>query len=255
MSRGTKLRPSWILGLASLGAVIIVALRFSEVREMGRLAQSVRPAWLLIAVVLQAATYLAEGGIWRIVARAAGTRLPVSTAFQLSIAKLFVDQALPSAGVSGTVIVARALEQRGTSRPVVMAGVVLHTAGYYGAYVLSLSLSLLIISLRGQLNPWVALISVGFGLFAVAITATVLALPGRADAPGPRLSWVRPLRGMVTLVKRADPALARNVPLLLQAGACHLAIVLLDSATLWVLVGALGTSTPPEAVFAACSVR
>ena len=40
------------------------------------------------------------------VTRAAKFSVPLSAVFKLSLAKLFIDQALPSAGISGTVVVA-----------------------------------------------------------------------------------------------------------------------------------------------------
>jgi hypothetical protein len=39
--------------------------------------------------------------------------VPVRVAYQLSLAKRFIDQALPSAGIGSTIIVATALERRG----------------------------------------------------------------------------------------------------------------------------------------------
>jgi len=52
------------------------------------------------------------GGVWRLVAAAAGDPLSRRTAVELSLAKLFADQTLPSAGLSSSVLVAKALEQR-----------------------------------------------------------------------------------------------------------------------------------------------
>src|SRR5437867_13212307 len=68
---------------------------------------------MLAALTLQAATYLAQGEIWRSVGRMAGTPLAVTLVYKLTLAKLFFDQALPSAGLSGTVVVAQALAEQG----------------------------------------------------------------------------------------------------------------------------------------------
>jgi Mg2+-importing ATPase len=117
---------SWIFGFAMLVAVILAGFHFSEEQELVRIAQRAQPWWLGIAIVLQAGTYLAQGEAWRVVTRIAGVAVPWTAAFRLSLAKLFIDQAVPSAGISGTVVVARALEQRGVSRAVVMASVVVN---------------------------------------------------------------------------------------------------------------------------------
>ena len=99
---------SWIFGFAMLAAVIIAALHFSEERELVRIAERAEPWWLAIAIVLQAGTYFAQGETWRVVTRSVGVAVPWTVAFKLSLAKLFIDQALPSAGISGTIVLARA---------------------------------------------------------------------------------------------------------------------------------------------------
>ena len=83
---------------------------------------------------LQGATYLAQGEIFRRVPRAAGYHLPLTAAYELSLTKLFIDQALPSAGIGSTVVVARALERRAVPRTVVAASMVINIASYHAAY-------------------------------------------------------------------------------------------------------------------------
>ena len=97
---------SWALGVALLAVVIWGALHFSEERAFIRLAEQAEPWWLAAAIVVQAATYLAQGWIWRRVADAAGYDLSRGAAFELSLAKLFADQALPSAGLGSSILFA-----------------------------------------------------------------------------------------------------------------------------------------------------
>src|SRR5947207_657689 len=112
----------WLLGVAALAAVIIVSLHVSEGREFLRLLERARPAWLALAMVLQAATYLAQAEVFGVVPRRSGKRLPRIWLYQLSLTKLFLDQALPPAGISSSVVVAKALERRGVPRGAVAAG-------------------------------------------------------------------------------------------------------------------------------------
>ena len=67
---------AWIFGAALLAAVVSVALHFSEGREFVLLAESAEPSWLLVALLLQATTYLPQAAIWRGVSHAAGFPLP-----------------------------------------------------------------------------------------------------------------------------------------------------------------------------------
>jgi P-type Mg2+ transporter len=241
----------WLVGAAAVLAVIGAAVHRSEARDFAALAQRAHPSWLLLALALQAATYAAQGQIWRVVSRAAGVPLSPLAAYKLSLAELFVDQALPSAGISGTLLVAGSLERRGMPRPAVHAGVLLRLASYYVAYALALGTALLAARVSLLLDAWVALGSVLFVGFATALAAIALALPGRAPhgllrraASFPALA--RPLR----ILTDADPGLVRSPWLLFQACACHLAILGLDAATLRVLIEALGAHVPAVGLFA-----
>jgi Mg2+-importing ATPase len=62
----------------------------------------------------------------------------------LSLAKLFLDQAIPSAGVGGTAAVAEHLERMGMSLPVVMATAVLNISSYFLSHVVLLIPAMLI---------------------------------------------------------------------------------------------------------------
>jgi uncharacterized membrane protein YbhN (UPF0104 family) len=240
---------SWALGLAAVAAIIVAAVHLSEGREFVRLARGAEPGWLLVALVLQAATYLAQGEVWRVVARAARLSLSRRAAWELSLAKLFVDQALPSGGISGTVLVAEALEQRGMARAAVSSAVVLNTVSHYAAYVMSLAAALAVAAARHQASALLALVSAAFVVFAIALTATVLAISGRPVRPT-TLARRPSLRRMLDLIADADPRLSRDPRLLLESVACQQAIVLLDAATVWVLIRALGGTPSPSGVFA-----
>lgn len=241
---------SWIFGFAMLTAVILVALHFSEEREFLRIAERAQAWWLAIAIILQAGTYLAQGEIWRMVTRAAAVAVPLSVTFKLSLAKLFIDQALPSAGISGTVVVARVLEQRGVSRAVVMASVVVDSTSYYGAYVLTLALALLLAEVGGHVNPLILATALFLVAFSFALITAALVLAGRRSAAPKWLRRIPPLRRVLALLGEADPALARSAPLIFKSVLYHLAIVLLDAATVWILIRSLGEVASPAGVFA-----
>ena len=233
-----------------VAAVIIAALHFSEERALAHIAQRAEPWWLVVAVVLQAGTYLAQGEIWRVVTRAAEASVPLSVAFKLSLAKLFVDQALPSGGISGTVVVAQSLEQQGVARGTVMAAVVVDTVSYYVAHLLTLAVALLITVEGGHASPLIYATALFFVVFSAVVAGTALALSGRPSA-GP--SWLRHvplLKDALGLLGEADPKLSRSARLILKSGAFQLTLVLLDAATVWVLISSLGEVASISGVFA-----
>jgi Mg2+-importing ATPase len=237
-----------------LAAVIIAALHFSEERALVRITEKAQPWWLAAAIVLQIGTYLAQGESWRVVTRAAKVSVPLSAAFKLSLAKLFIDQALPSAGISGTVVVARVLERHGVSRAVVMAVVVVDTVSYYAAYVPALAIAVLIMVVDGHASLLIVVAAFLFVVFSAVLITAALELSGRRSVGPKILKRVPFLERSLAFIGQADPKLARSLPLIVKSGVFQLAIVLLDAATVWVLIRSLGETASPTGVFASFMV-
>jgi len=240
---------SWIVGLAILAGVIVATLHFTAGREFLRLTGQVQPWWLALAIALQANTYLAQGEVWRLVARAAGLSLPIWLAFKLSLTNLFINQALPSGGISWALIVSRVLTQNGIPRPVIMAAVVIDGTAYYVAYVAALVAALCISVAGGDAPPLLLAAALLLAVFGSAMAAGVLALAGRTSAAHGWFMRVPVLHGVLSRLSAADAALSRNAPLLLKSTLAHLAIVLLDTGTVWVLIRSLGGMARPDTVF------
>lgn len=240
----------WFFGAAMLATVVFVALHFSEARQFSQLLQRAEPWWLLVAVALQAATYVAQGETWRAVARAVHWPFDVKTAYQLSLAKLFTDQALPSLGISGSVVMAQALQVRGMPRPAVMSGVIVTTVSYHASYAVSLAAALIVAAAKHETRVIVTVAAGVWVLIEVAISAGALALAGHGARRGALLHRIKPLRGALKFFEDADPTLSRSVPLLLETTAYQIMIFVLDAATIWVLIAALGERAGLGGVFA-----
>ena len=241
---------TWVFGLAMLAAVTVGALHFSEERQIVRIAQAAQPWWLLAALLLQGATYVAEGSIWRVVLRAGGTGMSLSLAWRLSLAKLFIDQALPSGGISGATVVAQALQRQAAPRPLVIAAIVVDAVGYYGAYVLALALALVITALERHANTLVLVAAICFAIVSLTVAGGALAQAGRRTTMPRWLARIPVLRSGFALLGEADPVLARS-PRLLGCGVLlQLGIMLLDAATVWTLIRSLGELASPAGVFA-----
>ena len=242
---------AWLLGIGLLVAVIAGAVRFSEDQSFLRLAERAAPWWLAVAVLFQISTYVAQGGIWRRVARACGSRLTRWTAFQLSLAKVFVDQALPSGGLSSSVLIAKALEQRELPAPAVKASVLVNITSYQVAYVIALLVAVVIAAVRGEINPVITTAAALFLLFSAALSGGVLTLVGqRHDRLAERLSRIPALRGALDFVAAADRGLVRSPRMLAETITWQGAIILLDAATIWILILALGERASVAGVFA-----
>jgi glycosyltransferase 2 family protein len=62
---------SWFFGLGVLAAVVMFATHHSQEMAFAQLVLQARPAWLLVALLLQMATYMTDARIWqRVLGRA-----------------------------------------------------------------------------------------------------------------------------------------------------------------------------------------
>jgi uncharacterized protein (TIRG00374 family) len=239
----------WIAGVGLLAGVVYLAVHFSEAEEFARLGETAKPRWLLVAFVLQAATYLAQGEVFCRVGRVGGSHVRRWTAYRLSLAKLFIDQAIPSAGLSGTVLIADSLERDGMPRPVVAAAIAVDSASYYVAYVLSLVAAIVFLGVNREESEVILLASAGFCLFAIVFAVTVLLLAGRTRKLPPVIARLRPLKVALGYLAEADRELVWNARLLAETTVYQLVIVLCDATTLWVLIESLGRRASIGGVF------
>ena len=249
-ARTSKDLLAWLVGAAMLGAVVTVAIHFADQREFARLLEQAHPWWLVLAAALQATTYLAEGEVWRTVTRADGCEISLRMAYQLGVAKLFVDQAIPTGGISGTILYVQGLIRAGVRRGAALAGVVVATFSYYSSYVLCLSAAVITAAVSADLSGAVSGIAVTFLIASATLAVVVLLQPGKE--PGPitrRLERVPVLRKGLRLLREADPMLARRPRLLGRAVGWQITIVLLDAATIWVLLRSVGAESHPWVVF------
>lgn len=241
----------WLLGAAGLAAVVTVALHLSEVHAFAQQLARLQPGWLLLAVLLQAMTYLAQGQLYRRVAHAGQAELSLWQGARLGLMKLFIDQALPSYGLSGTLAATAAFERHGIRRPVVMACLAVSLTAYLLAYVASLAAALAVTVLEGHATR---LLLLAGGLFVLGTLGAGLAVALVAGHPLParlsRLPGGQWLQRPLAVLAQADARLVRNPRLLLAATSLDLGIVLLDATTLWVLILALGESPSWASVFA-----
>ncbi|MCC7178825.1 MAG: flippase-like domain-containing protein [Acidobacteria bacterium] len=247
------MRRFWLLGAALLAAVVAAALHFSEERAFVRIAERAEPWWLAAALALQAGTYLAQGGVWRRVALQSGYTLARREAFELGLAKLFADQALPSGGLSSSLLVDRALAGRDLPPAVVKASVLINLASYYLAYTVALVVALVIVARRGQGNAIILVASALFLLFSLGVSGAIVVMAGRRRIAD-RFVRVPAVRSAVDYLAAADRGLVRSPRVLAGTAALQGVIILLDAATLWTLILALGARASAAGVFASFMV-
>jgi uncharacterized protein (TIRG00374 family) len=249
-ARGRWQQGRWWFGLALLAAVILVAARWTEEREFALLLRRAAPEWLLLAALLQAATYLAQAAVWKVVLVRARAHTPLRDLYTLSVAKLFVDQAVPSAGISGSLLIVRGLKRRGVERGPVMASVVVETMTNYTSLILALLLGLGTATWLGEAQAAVWSISAAFIALAMVLIAFFVRLSRGGPGRMPRgISRIPGVRTLVQALSEAPPALAHSPRVLAEATGFNFAIIVLDAATLWALLRALGVDSALGEVF------
>lgn len=231
----------WILGLLTLSALLAAVLHFSSIEQFVDLARGARPEWLLLAFIAQIGTYVCAAAVWRQALRRAGHRPSLRSLVPLGVAKLFMDQAIPSGGASGTVLVVKGLTRRRVPLHFAMAAMLVGLVSYDAAYLIAVlgSAGILWLQGRASLAP-VAAVSI-FAAVVVTIPVAVLFLRRWSDHR--LIAWLRKLPGMNVLLNalaEAPTDLLRNTGLLVEAIALQLGIFLLDALTLWLAFHAFG---------------
>jgi uncharacterized protein (TIRG00374 family) len=243
-------RAGWSASVLLLGGVVIGAAHLAEARELLRLLERAEPGWLLLAALFQALTYVAAGGAWGSVVARAGQPLPLRQLVRLAVAKLFTDQAVPSLGVSGILLVVRGLVRRGVRRDVALGALLVDLAGYRLAYGVVLLASLAVLWQRNALHPALVALAAVFALVALLAPLLVLLEPRRLG------SLVRPLRRLGAgrrleqMLAEAPAVVLRDRALLGRVALLELAVFLLDAATLGATLLSVGAVAAPPLLLA-----
>lgn len=243
---------SWLPGLALMLGLVAVVSHFSEGQEFAELLSKARPAWILAGAALQALTYVCAAAVWQRALHKGRARCTVRSLVPVAVARLFVDQVLPTAGFGGRLLVVQALRRRGVHTGLAVAAILVDLLTLYAAFAVSVLASLAIIGAYQEINHLVLVLAGLFPIFALSIPATVLWFSSKRDREVPR--WLHRLPRADELLReisRAPRRLVRNRSVLLQAGLLQLAIFLLDAATMATMLLAVGYSANPLAAFAA----
>jgi glycosyltransferase 2 family protein len=242
---------SWLPGVLLLGGLVAVATHFSEGRKFALLLEQARPAWILVAVLLQAATYACAAAVWQRVLHTGRARCTVRSLIPIAVARLFVDQVVPTAGFGGRLLVMRSLRRRGVHARLAVAAILVDLLTLYAAFAVCVIASLAIVAVLRDLNRLVLSLAALFPIFALSIPAAVLWLSrGKQREPPRWVRWIPRAGDLLREVSNAPRRLVRNRAVLLQTGLLQLAIFVLDALTLYAMLRAVGFVAHPAAVFA-----
>jgi uncharacterized protein (TIRG00374 family) len=242
---------AWITGLLLLLVLVLLVRHTAEERRFGELVLHVQPVWLAAVLLLQATTYVCAAAVWQRALRHADVRVRLLRLVPLGLAKLFTDQTVPSAGMSGTLLVVRALVRRGVPRGLAVGAMLAGLVAFYVAYAVAVAASLAVLWSRGEITPALLAVTTVFSLVAASVPLAILWLNRRARERAPR--WLRSLRGGRELLAALAEVPAGRVTsprLVTETAALQFAIFLLDAATLALVLRAVGSPETFPVVFA-----
>lgn len=234
----------WVPGTIVLAGLAVFALRKVEWQRFTDILQQAEPSWLLAALILQLGTYVAAAATLQRGIKASGVSRNMFGLIPLGLAKLFVDQVVPSGGLGGTVLVVRALQRRSVERGVATAAVVVNLLAFYGAYALAVAGALAVLWLRHGISRAILILLTLFAIYATAMPILILWVVYGGRRAHPRLARIPGLEKMIHAMKEAPSSTLRHPMLFLESIALQFSIVLLDAATLDVLLRAIGHPAP-----------
>ena len=246
----------WLIGLLLLSGLILIVTHFVELEHFTNLVRRAKPEWLILALLLQIVTYISVSVVWYIPLKLAGQRQSLWSLIPLGVAKLFVEQSVPSGGMSGTAFFVAALKRRGINGSVCMATLLLSLVAYYSAYLLAALTTVMLLYFYHKLNAWIVLISLVFAIVAVGIPVGALLLRsiGKKKLPKILLKFPR-LNELTKEIVNSPIKMLRNSRLVFSSTILHSTVFVLDSATLWVMMKVVGVDVSfwvafPSFVFA-----
>jgi len=235
-----------------LAAVVALALHLGEVTELARLLRELRPAWILAGALLQAATYYCAAGIWQLALARQGYPVGVHALVPMALAMLFTNQALPSGGVSGSVVVVRALRRRQLPAPAVMGALLVGLVTTYHAYLAAVCGALVILAARHSLDATLATVAGTVALAAIGMPTFVLWYwRARTPALRRRIGRITAFARVLDVVEATPTTLLEDRGLWVRAIGLQLFEMALDAATLYTMLVAINVPASPAATLAA----
>lgn len=238
-SPGHRSLKYWLIGLVIFSGVVLLVTHLGDIDRFAQLVRQAEPEWLLAGLLLQAATYFSAAMTWRLSLTRLGITYPLLPLVPLGLAKLYLDQALPSGGISGTMFMVSAMSRRGISKEQCISALMVSLAGYYAAYILAALATVFLLGYYRDLNVWVLTITALLCTVAVLIPVGVLRLARLGRTPA-FLARVPLLYYFVQAISKAPNTLLRSPALIAKVTMLAASVFLLDSATLWIMLRALG---------------
>jgi uncharacterized membrane protein YbhN (UPF0104 family) len=227
-----------------VAAVVVAVLHWGDVEQFAKMASTAKPMWLLGALLLQFATYIFLSLEWSLVLKRGDSPLSFWSLIPLTITKLFADQVVPTAGVSGNILLVDRLVDRDVPRKNAVAAVILAIIAYYASYAACALIAVVLLWLFSDISWWLIIVVSLFFVVASAIPAGALWLQGRGRKGVP--PWLRrfeAVSNLLDLIGEAPEGLVRDPRLIGRLALLNAGVFIADAATLQFCLLALGAGS------------
>lgn len=252
-------RTPWLIallaGVSALAALILFVAHIGDIASFGRQAANAKAGPLFAGFIAQALPYAFTALVWGMFLKRAGAALTLPSLVPLSFAKLFADQAIPSAGLSGAAFFMFALTRRGVPDRIAFRTFAVTTSAYFLAFLIAAIISLIALSLAEKTPPALSASVSAFAgvIIALAVAAALIVLYKPQLAP----SFIRKRKFFATAEDFLDAAFRdmRTMPgLFLRLTAILFASRAVDGLTLMLIAESIGAPIPFAVGFVAVAV-
>jgi uncharacterized protein (TIRG00374 family) len=242
----------WLLAALLIAGIVVAVLHWGDVKQFAKLLTEAKPLWLLAALGLQLATYLGLAVQWWVVLRRGRSPESVGDLLRLTFAKHFADQVVPTAGVSGNVLLVDRLEALGVPRSNAVAALLLQIIAYYLSYALGALWVLVVLWWKSRMSMLLGAAVLVFLVVAAGIPALTLWLHRRGQERIPKwiARWSK-AKHFFELIGEAPTELVRDPMLIACITLLNLAVFVADAATMQACIFALGLHAPLSAGYVA----
>jgi uncharacterized protein (TIRG00374 family) len=242
----------WLAGALIFAGVMGLLLHFADIAELLAVLKAASPLWIAAAISCQLSTYACAAAVWQMVTRRAGFQLRLADLLKLAVMELFANQAIPTGGLSGSLLVARGLVRRRIPSSIAITALLVAALSYYAAYFLMAALAFVLLWSTGDLSDTWEWLSIMFAAIVILITVCLVAVTVTKGRWIPRSLLRRPLMArLAKALAQVRTDMASDPKVLGPTIFFQLAIFVLDATTLWFAVRALGASIGPSPAFLA----
>ena len=243
---------SWLLAILLVAGLVVAVLHWGDVKKFAALVTHSKPLWLGIAALLQVGTYIGLSVQWWLALRRGRNRRPLGELFRLALAKYFADQVVPTAGVSGNVVLVDRLVRLGVQRGTAVAALLLQVIAYYSSYAIGALIVLVVLWVKSRMSLLLGGAVLAFLIVAAGIPTLILWLHKRGQERLPRwiAGWSK-ARDFFKLIGEAPRGLLRDPKLIASMTLLNGLVFLADAATMQSCIHALGVHAPLSAGYIA----